>query len=525
MGSGYSIFKKSNLLIEPITPQKPLNLKEILMTQTKWNDGYAADQEYTLHFDPDLAPEQLNYACLLNGVEPIALDQPFTYFELGCGHGLTSTVLAAAHTQGIFYANDFMPAHIVNAQRLADMAELNNLHLLENSFEELAQGQVVLPQFDFITMQGVYAWVSPENQAHIVKFLARYLKPGGVVFVSYNALPGWAAATHMQRLMYETTQLQPRANSVIKLGLARQLMSQMVSAGSKYFSAHSDLQFFIDELDGNQHGYLIHEYLHEKSGPKYHSEVVQELSHAKLEYITCVSMRGSFSVEQQEVIDQVPDPVLRQTVEDFMLNTKFRKDIFVRGRRHVLNPHHPDRFDKFALALCVPHKAASLKLNQTLMRDPLDALAQAPRSLSELAQMPGFGGNIQTVIDLIELIKGTQQGSIFMPSRTPTNQDSAHKLNLAIAKLSCLKDQYPVLASPILGTGIKASLMERLVYLQLSENPQETQAKVVGEQVWKILQNNQSLPAKPVPELAEVVSSVEFILEHSWPMWLQLGVI
>jgi SAM-dependent methyltransferase len=495
------------------------------MTQTKWNDGYAADQEYTLHFDPDLAPEQLNYACLLNGVEPIALDRPFAYFELGCGHGLTSTVLAAAHPQGVFYANDFMPAHIVNAQRLADMAELNNLHLLENSFEELAQGQVALPQFDFITMQGVYAWVSPENQAHIVKFLARYLKPGGVVFVSYNALPGWAAATHMQRLMYEATQLQPGANSVIKLGLARQLVSQMASAGSKYFSAHCDLQFFIDELDGNQHGYLIHEYLHEKSGPKYHAEVVEEFSHAKLEYLTCVSMRGSFSAAQQEVINSVPSPVLRQTVEDFMLNTKFRKDIFVRGRRHVLNPHHPDRFEKFALALCVPHQAASLKLNQALMKGPLAALAQAPRSLSELAQLPGFDSNIQTVIDLIELIKGTQQGAIFMPSQTPIKQTPAHQLNMAIAKLSCLKDQYPVLASPVLGTGIKASLMERLVYLQLTQSPQETQAQVVGERVWKILKNHQPVSNKLTPELNKVVSSVEFILEHSWPMWLQLGVI
>ncbi len=495
------------------------------MTQNQWHDGYATDQEYTLHFDPDLAPAQLNYACLLNGVEPIALDQPFTYFELGCGHGLTSTGLAAAHPQGTFYANDFMPSHIVNAQRLANMAQLSNLHLLENSFEELAQGQVALPQFDFITMQGVYTWVSPENQAHIVKFLARYLKPGGVVFVSYNALPGWAAGTHMQRLMYQATQVQPSANSVIKLGLAKELIGKMAAADARYFSAHADLQFFIDELNGNHHSYLIHEYLNEKSGPKYHAEVVQEFAHAKLEYLTCASIRSHFSASQQELINQVPDPVLRQTVEDFILNTKFRKDIFVRGRRHVLNPHHPDQFKKFAFALCVPHQAARLELSAPLMQGPIDALAQAPRSLAELAHLPGFGGDMHMAIDLIDLIKGKQQGAIFMPTRTQADHAPAHRLNVAIAKLSCLKNQYPVLISPVLGTGIKASLMERLVYLCLTENPQETQAHVVGEQVWKILAHNQPEPNKPTLELAEVVSGVENILEHSWPVWLQLGVI
>lgn len=38
-----------------------------------------------------------------------------------------------------------------------------------------------LPQFDFITLHGIYTWVSRENRQHIVDFIARYLKPGGIV--------------------------------------------------------------------------------------------------------------------------------------------------------------------------------------------------------------------------------------------------------------------------------------------------------------------------------------------------------
>jgi hypothetical protein len=33
--------------------------------------------------------------------------------------------------------------------------------------------------FDYIALHGVWSWVSPENRGHIVRFAARYLKPGG----------------------------------------------------------------------------------------------------------------------------------------------------------------------------------------------------------------------------------------------------------------------------------------------------------------------------------------------------------
>ena len=495
------------------------------MTTLQWNDGYATDHEYSLHFDPDLAPERLNFACWQKGIEPVALDQPFCYFELGCGHGFTSTLLAAAHPHGKFFANDFMPTHIANAQRLASMAGLSNLQLLENSFEELALGQVDLPAFDFITMQGVYAWVSPEKQAQIVGFLARYLKPGGVVFVTYNALPGWSAATHMQRLMYESTRLHPGADSVTKLRFAKELVNQMVTAGSQYFSAHTDLQRYFDKLETYPQGYLIHEFLHEKSSPKYHAEVVDEFARAKLEYLTCVSPEPTLPSQQQELIDAVADPVLRRTVEDFMRNRNFREDIFVRGRRNSWNPNLSDEFDKFTLALCVPRPSASNKLNQPWIQAPLDALAKAPRRLSELAQWPGFADDSALVLSLIEIVQRSKQGSVFMQRRTEPDHGPAHRLNATIAKLSCYKDQYQAFASPVLGTGVQATLTERLVYLQLTESPQETQASVIGERVWNILKRHHTPPNKPTPELDEIVSRVQSILDHSLPMWLQTGVI
>lgn len=54
-----------------------------------WTEGYASDVEYTAGFYREQAPAFLNFTCLLNGVEPVDLSRPFTYFELGFGrrHG------------------------------------------------------------------------------------------------------------------------------------------------------------------------------------------------------------------------------------------------------------------------------------------------------------------------------------------------------------------------------------------------------------------------------------------------------
>jgi SAM-dependent methyltransferase len=103
-----------------------------------------------------------------------------------------------------------MPGHIVTANELGEAAQLPNVQHLEKSFAQLAAGEVDLPPLDFITMHGVYSWITPENRRHIVDFMARYLKPGGIVYVSYNAMPGWSAATPLQRLVLEHARAVPQ---------------------------------------------------------------------------------------------------------------------------------------------------------------------------------------------------------------------------------------------------------------------------------------------------------------------------
>ena len=58
-----------------------------------------------------------------------------------------------------------------------------------------------LGKFDFITLHGVYSWVAPELRSCILGIIHQHLKPGGLVQVTYNAMPGWSSLLPVRELL------------------------------------------------------------------------------------------------------------------------------------------------------------------------------------------------------------------------------------------------------------------------------------------------------------------------------------
>ncbi|MGO4837151.1 class I SAM-dependent methyltransferase, partial [Rhizobiaceae sp. 2RAB30] len=130
-----------------------------------WNDGYVSDIEYLPGFYVDQSPAHLDLVCLLRNVEPpVAPGEPFRYCELGCGVGESALAIAAANPGSEVWGFDFNPAHIARGRELARSGGVGNIRLEEASFEELArEDRFGLPLFDYITLHGVWAWISAEN--------------------------------------------------------------------------------------------------------------------------------------------------------------------------------------------------------------------------------------------------------------------------------------------------------------------------------------------------------------------------
>jgi len=144
---------------------------------------------------------------LLGGVAGLDLgpSTPLSYLELGCGHGFGALALAACNPAWRVIGIDFNPAHIAAARVLAAESGVENIWFIEADLAELMGDPLAyeIPEVDVITMHGVWSWVTDPVRAGIIGLLKAKLRPGGVVQVSYNALPAWQSALGMQRLLRE----------------------------------------------------------------------------------------------------------------------------------------------------------------------------------------------------------------------------------------------------------------------------------------------------------------------------------
>ena len=75
---------------------------------------------------------------------------------------------------------------------MAPAASVEAGGLYDASFEQLLARN--LPEFDSISLHGIWTWVSRDNHRVITDFVFRHLKPGGIFYISYNCFPGWSAA-------------------------------------------------------------------------------------------------------------------------------------------------------------------------------------------------------------------------------------------------------------------------------------------------------------------------------------------
>jgi hypothetical protein len=101
----------------------------------------------------------------------------------------------------------------------------------------------------------------------------------------------------------------------------------------------------------------------------------------------------------------------------------------------------------------------------------LDALAKKPHTLAELAAMPElFGEDVTSLAEVAAVPVMSEQGATYFPASAKMEPDATHRMNRALALQARHDDNYQVLASPLLGNGVTAGLVQRLVYLSLSRS-------------------------------------------------------
>ncbi len=105
----------------------------------------------------------------------------------------------AAASAGDFWGTDFNPAQVVNASQLAE-ASAARITCFRRHLREFAK------RSDFTRIRchsaawGVELGVAT-SQGPVLSIIRRKLRPGGLVYISYNCLPGWAPIIPIRQLM------------------------------------------------------------------------------------------------------------------------------------------------------------------------------------------------------------------------------------------------------------------------------------------------------------------------------------
>lgn len=164
-------------------------------------DGYVADSCYPSYFHQCFQPSWTDWNLERRGLTPPRpFRKPFKCVDLGCGDGLGLLLTAASYPEGRFVGIDASPEHIARGQALVREAALPNVELHCADFK--ASLHLADASADYVTAQGVLAWVSNENRMHLLDLAQHWLRPGGAFTLGYNCFPGWSRVMDFQKLVH-----------------------------------------------------------------------------------------------------------------------------------------------------------------------------------------------------------------------------------------------------------------------------------------------------------------------------------
>lgn len=432
---------------------------------------------YTASCHREMTPALLSLSLLLRGIAPPDFGRAFTWCELGFGQGVNLAVAAATHPQGRFFGTDVNPEHAAHAADLGRAAGLGNLAVEALDFD--AYDRLDLPPFDVVALHGVWSWVGEGPRRRIVEFLRRRLKPGGIAYVSYNALPGWAPYMPLRRLLTahaaQGAQERPLPERIAAaLGFLRRLARE-----GGYFAVNPAVLPRLEELAERPAAYLAHEFFNEAWTPDYSADVFAALAAADLTFAApalASDHADALPEGARALLAEVTDPALRETVRDTLTNQPFRRDIFVRGPVPLDPAARDRRLDALPFAALAPARTlpgiarlpqGELPLDRDAGMALLEALADGPASLEALAarspELAALGQErLRAALVQLHALSRIAPAPGGEAMGAATGADSWNRLVLA---RSLDGDTLSALASPVLAGGVETDRLERLFLL------------------------------------------------------------
>lgn len=503
-------------------------------------EGYVADIDFTAVFWSVMAPTHIRFVAAMNGVTAPDPEKAYRYVELGCGQGFVTNILAAANPHAEFVGIDLNPAHIINAREMARDAQLSNVTFREESFRETAEmDDTSFPPVDYIVLHSIISWIPYENLEAIRKLIESKLKSGGIVYISYNSMPGWAELQPIRQLFYEYAK-RTTGGSGQRVSAAADWASRLLQSNLAYFEINPSARQRIEEMLSKSEAYLAHEYLSEIWRPNYVTEVVEELGRAKLNFVApanAVESFGDMYVAEDTMarVREAPDRPLAEMIKDYACNQWFRRDLFVRGMRDLTAARQREQLEKLSFAPLVSDPEADFHVATILGEPsvPTDACRAAARTMADGPK--GFD-EVRDVLGVddetcLRALAALVSAGWIHPMVGDVDPAPARRLNRVIAQRILRGESYRNVAGPTVGTGIAVDDVDG-VALDLIAREGELSAEALGERlhaafagIGRQIVKFGGLVEMQSPSRTEMADRANEIVEKKLPLWRALNLL
>lgn len=309
------------------------------------------------------APERLALASLLHGGPRPPLDT-YRVLELGCGDGANLLPLAYYRRHGEFVGVDGALSRVEAAQARKAQLELSNIEFIHGDF--LAASQRLSGQFDYIIAHGVFSWVPEEVRDALLELCAQRLGPGGLLYLNYNARPGWNLRGMVRDFLLAQT--AGSADLATRARLAQEVSAKVASVLTA--DEHPYAQLMAREFRAvcERHpSYVAHEYLAPENHSYWRGAFLALAERHDLEHVADAdfnldSGRVPEALARQLDAEQITGPGLHETV-DLLCYRQMHCPILTRGPLTRRPPDH-EEFAKLLMASCLAPSGASGSLFQ-----------------------------------------------------------------------------------------------------------------------------------------------------------------
>lgn len=279
---------------------------------------------------PQAHPDRLATLATLFGMSPAPVASG-RVLELGCGEGRNLIAMAFALPDATFVGVDLAASAIARAREETQALGLANV---EFHCADLLRWRPPGGPFDYVIAHGLLSWVPEAVCRRVFELCRDCLAPQGVVFVSYNALPGW----HVRGMVREMMLFHTRhvSDPAAKIAQAKAFLGLLLAAHAAEGSPAALVKREAKRiLDRNADAILFHDDLSEINRPFYFHELAALAGQHGLQFLAETDFsdipESIYPPSVIEALKQLDENVVeKEQYLDFLRCRRFRQTLLCR---------------------------------------------------------------------------------------------------------------------------------------------------------------------------------------------------